>query len=364
MFTASLSIFLFGLVAAAAGGYVGAAIGGNFAFVITGFCVIFAWGIMVTPAANAVDPGIALNYIAFGPFAGPHIVFAGGAAAAAYAAHKGYIESGKEITGPLARLGRTDVLFVGSIFGVFGYLWQIGISQIPWFGTHTDSVALTVVCSAIIARLAFGNSAIGKASLFNTEKLLAKKNDKDSFMGRWDIDPTSDEKNPNIWLDWQARPRQFLPVSFMWGMFGAGVALMLAINFPTMAGAASSFPFAISAIIILFLCCGFNTQVQHHITIIGGLGAVVFLPVLAGHAGTIVDYYTKAGITTGANFWYLALAALIIGGIWGVFSGTFAEVWARVWYNRGTTHIDPPASTIWMSTTAIWLVAHFFDVIG
>ena len=116
MFTASLGIFLLGLLAAAAGGFFGAAIGGNFAFALTGFCVLFAWGIAVTPVGSTlgIDPSIAFNYIAFGPFVGPHITFAAGAAAAAYAAHKGYIPSGKDATSPLAGLGRPSVLMVGS----------------------------------------------------------------------------------------------------------------------------------------------------------------------------------------------------------------------------------------------------------
>ncbi len=44
MFTTSIGVFFFGLLAAIAGGAVGAAIGGNYAFVLTGFCVLASWG--------------------------------------------------------------------------------------------------------------------------------------------------------------------------------------------------------------------------------------------------------------------------------------------------------------------------------
>ena len=136
MFTASLGVFLFGLLAAIAGGAVGAAIGGNYAFVLTGFCVLASWGVFA-----ATGNSFGFDYISFGPFMGPHIAFAGGAAAAVYARYKGYMEDGKDVNSPLAGLGRPDVIYVGSIFGIFGYIVQIGISKIPWFGGHTDSVA-------------------------------------------------------------------------------------------------------------------------------------------------------------------------------------------------------------------------------
>lgn len=358
-FLGGIGIFLLGLVAAFAGGFVGAVIGGNLAFVMTGLCVFFAFGISVTPTVLGLNPGFAFDYLAFGPLFGPHISFAGGAAAAAYAAHKGYQETGKEITLPLARLGKMDVLYVGGLFGVMGYLIQLVVACVPWFGKHTDTVAFTVVTSAIIARLVFGDSAVGKASLFNKEKLLAKPNDKDGFMGVWDIDPEAG----NVWVEWQARPKQFIPSGFLWGMFGAGAALMVALNFPEVAGAAATFPFAVSAVIILFLCCGFNVQVNHHMTLIGGVAAINFLPILMGKGEEGVAVFAKlpemvaSGKLELNSAFLMALVALIIGGIFGAISATLCEVFARVWYNRGTTHIDPPASTIWLSTTLIMLVA-------
>ena len=47
MFTTSVGVFVFGLLAAIAGGAVGAAIGGNYAFVLTGFCVLASWGCLL-----------------------------------------------------------------------------------------------------------------------------------------------------------------------------------------------------------------------------------------------------------------------------------------------------------------------------
>ena len=80
MFTSDIAIFLLGLIAAIFGGYFGAAIGGNFAFTLTGFMILFSWGIFAVGGSD-----IGFNYVAFGPVMGPHITFAAGVAGAAYA---------------------------------------------------------------------------------------------------------------------------------------------------------------------------------------------------------------------------------------------------------------------------------------
>lgn len=149
-------ISVYWIIAAIAGGFIGACIGGNYAFVFTGVSALFGLGYMV-----ATKDSYVLDYIAFGPVFGPHVCFAGGAAASAYAAKRGYIEDGKDIVTPLSGLGKPDVWLVGSAFGVFGAILQKLVLMIPWFGHHTDSVAFTVFISAIVARLMFGDSIFG-----------------------------------------------------------------------------------------------------------------------------------------------------------------------------------------------------------
>lgn len=330
MFTASFGIFLLGLLASLAGGFVGAAIGGNFAFVLTGFNVLVAWGLFA-----GVGTTIGFDYLAFGPFAGPYVMFAGGVAAAAYAWKKGYLESAKDINSPLAGLGKLDVLLVGALFGMFGYLFQIGVSYIPWFGKHTDSVALTVVVSALIARVLFG-SKTGSGSILNPEKY----NNASGFMGK--IAPTPESQ----WLPWQEKFGYLVGLGGFFGAFAAGASIMLGHYIPGAAGLANSFPFAISAIIILFLIMGFNMPVQHHITNIGGLAGVMFLPVIAG------ANFDWNG-TWGSGDWTKAAIAILVGALFGILSGWLCEFFARVWYDRGTTHVDPPASAIWIMNTVV-----------
>ncbi|HOQ53249.1 MAG TPA: hypothetical protein PLF56_06505, partial [Micropruina sp.] len=206
MFTSDIVIFLLGLIAAIFGGYFGAAIGGNFAFTLTGFMILFSWGIFAVGGSD-----IGFNYVAFGPVMGPHITFAAGVAGAAYAMHKGLIESGRDASSPLARLGRLDVLLVGAAFGAFGYLFNIGLSFIPWFGSHIDSVALTVFTSNVLARLIWGN---GLLSPQNYNKGAT------SFMKK--IAPN----DTYFWLRYQEKPGQYLPLGFFAGGMAAAVSIM------------------------------------------------------------------------------------------------------------------------------------------
>lgn len=352
MFSVSLGIFLFGLIAALGGGALGAAIGGNHAFVFTGLMIFMAWGVYAATSSTW-----AFDYIAFGPFFGPHVAFAGGAAAAAYAANvKRYhlidmtdlsetdeVFAGKDVNSPLVKLNRPDVLAVGALFGALGYVIQIGVTKIPWLGSNIDSVALTVVISAFIHRLAFGGS------LLNPEKY----NDASGFMGK--IAPSAQ----NAWLRYQEGTGAIVGIGFFFGVAGGAVALATASLFPGAAGMAHVMPFAMSAVVILFLINGFNMPVQHHATIAAGLFAVKFLPVFMGQKLADFDY---AMFADGAANWddktfMIAVVVVLLAGVVGIIGMALAELSARLFYIRGNSHIDPPAMSIWITSVAIHGIA-------
>ncbi len=345
---------LFWAIAALGGGFFGAAIGGNFSFVITGFTALMALG---GAAAAGDDPGVAstmIGYLSFGPFIGPHVAFGGAAAAAAYAAKRGYTESGKDIVLPLARLGKPDVLLVGAMFGIGGHILQQCFAFMPWWGTHTDSVALTVLLSNMLARVLFGKNAQDPehgGSLINAEKMVDGMKPREGA----------------AWLRFMETPSQLLALGLFTGLAAAGGSLYLAYNMPGIGLSASAFPWAISAVTIFFLNIGYNIPVSHHMTILGGLGAIVFFPLLMGvpvygfeangPAGNLPGFPDVALFDGDGKMVGAAIGALIIGGLWGVIGAFFGEWAARIFYNRGTTHIDPPAISIWAGTTLIWIVA-------
>lgn len=347
MFTASIGLFIFGLLAAIAGGAVGAAIGGNYAFVLTGFCVLASWGMFAATGST-----FGFDYLAFGPFMGPHIAFASGVAGAIYARYKGYMDDGKDVNSPLAGLGRADVLCVGSIFGIFGYLLQIGITQLPWFGSHTDSVALTVITSGVLARIVFGGDpgkglfkgSLHTPHLYNTEAT--------GLLGK--IKP-----GPNgRWLEWQEKPGPLFAIGSLFGIFAGGSALFLAANVPGAAGVAPTFAFGISAVIILFLITNRNMPVQHHVTITAGLAAVQFFPILLGSKAAEFAWTPTANWDS--HTWLMAAFALVIAALAGLFAAFLCEFFARLWYNRGTSHVDPPAAAIWICNTVVVSLALLF----
>jgi hypothetical protein len=132
-------ISLVDVFAAFGGGILASAVGALPAFIFAGVLVV----------AGMTD-------LAFGPWFGPHIAFAGAVAATAFAAKRG-LETGKDILAPLIKLNDGTVLLMGGIFGALGYVVQKYLAAI---NTPTDTVALTVVITCVIARLIFGSRKI------------------------------------------------------------------------------------------------------------------------------------------------------------------------------------------------------------
>ena len=219
---------------------------------------------------------------------------------------------GKDIAVPLISIEKPDVLIVGALFGMGGYLVQLGIAKIPWFGTHTDSVAVTVFISALVVRL-----FIGRSSIFGNLP-------EGAGWGRFA------PKDETAWVRYHER---FVPNTILGlgaGLFAAGTALLLHNLYPD-AAPTQYFVFGLSAVSLLFLSLGLSFPVTHHITIIAGVGAVTFLPIVNGNE----------------------IVALIIGALFGMMSAWFAEAGARLFHDHGNTHIDPPATAIWPATTVV-----------
>lgn len=307
------------LLLAAGGGFFAAAIGGLHAFVFTGFLVLAGQAVIM----GGGTPDL-LTYGAFGPLFGPHISFAGGVAAVAYAARSGKEVGGKDIGVPLIGIERPDVLMVGAGFGMIGYVIQFLLAKIPGIGGLWDSVALTVILSAFIVRLAFGRS-----SIFGN---LPEGSGWGRFAPRDDA----------AWVRWHEKTVPNVVLGLFTGLLAGGVCLKLAEFYPhwAQAGAAYTFVFGISAMSLLFLSLGLSFPVTHHMTIIGALAALKFLPIVGGHP----------------------IPAMFIGAVAGMCSALVAELFARLWHDHGNTHIDPPAAAIWPMTLVVNGLAALFAV--
>lgn len=305
---------LFDFLTSAGGGAFGAAIGGLQAFIFTGFLVLA--GVVGLVGGNDT----LLNFGAFGPIFGPHISFAGAVAAAVYAARRGYggLE-GKDIVTPLISLGRPDVLLVGGIFGMFGYVLNNIVALIPWFGSNTDTIAFTVVVSGIVARLMFGRTGLLGAVPQGSG---------------WSRFAPTDTAN---WIRYHEKPGQATVLGLFAGLAGAGIAIVFTASFGNDPGGGQTVMFGVSAMSLLFLSLGMSVPVTHHMTLPAAVAAMAFMPIFGN-----------------------AVGALVMGMIFGVLGALIGEFFSRLWHIHGDSHIDPPAAAIWPTTTlALALAAAF-----
>ncbi|WP_233204241.1 hypothetical protein [Halegenticoccus soli] len=326
------------ILAALAGGAFGAALGALPAFIFTGFMVIAG---QVAEYVNPESAGIT-TAVAFGPPFSPAISFAGGAAAAAYAAKRGYMDTGfdyheaKNIA--FAQGTKPDILAVGAVFGVVGY-WLTQLSAVfllPW-----DAIAMGVTLSALIHRVVFGYSIIGDVrggGLFDMspfereetrvigEPATADGGDDAATDGGTATGKTRFAVEP--WLPHQYKWPGVATIGVFGGLLGGFIALETGLVF---------LGFGISAATLVFLNCGVEKiPVTHHITLIGSAGAVAAV----------------GGDPTGAT-----TLGLVAGGIFGLLSALFGEAFQRVFYAHGDTHWDPPAAAIVMGSLLIALLA-------
>ena len=308
-----LDFSLLVLIGAFGGGLFGAAIGGLNAFIFTGFTVLA--GVAIAASGGDYD---FLGNVAFGPVFGPHIAFSGGVAAAAFANRQGMIEDGKDIASGMVGLANPAVLVVGGVFGIIGYVGQVLLDQVPLalgvggdFG-YTDTIALMVALSNIIARLVFGKAGI-----------IGKLSEEAAARGRFVAD------GANVWVPFQKD----------WGMaavigIGAGAigAFIVGAGFAQgdldAAGAVLVTGFGISAASLIFLTFGKDCPVTHHMTLPAAVAAFQML-----NAGFAIE------------------AAMIVGVLFGVIGALLGEFFARLFLIHGDTFVDPPANAIWSATT-------------
>ncbi|SKC55301.1 hypothetical protein [Maledivibacter halophilus] len=281
------------ILAAFGGGLLGAVIGALPAFIFTGFI-----GLVGVAVIAAGGPEIILNDITFGALFGPHIAFAGGVAAAAYAANKKKVlDSGMNTLIPLSKYRDAGILIVGGVFGVLG----LGINYL--YSTilvlQTDTIAMTVVTSGIIARLVFGNTG-----LFG--KMI----------------PADDEVAAASELN---RRRYFPDLKTLGLNIIIGLGLGLVVSYVVILTNIGPFGFCVSAASLMFAQMGFSIPATHHITLVAGLAAI-------------------------------ATGNIFIGAAFAILSAILFEIAALIFNSNCDSHIDPPATAIFICAFIIFAV--------
>lgn len=218
------------ILAAFGGGLFGALIGALPAFIFTGFTGLI--GVALAMAGVDYDW---FGTVTFGYMFGPHIAFAGGVAAAAFAANKKKVlGNGADILTPMNKFADPTILIVGGVFGIYGlfinYLLA-GVWSVP-----TDTVAFAVWFSGVTARLVFGSSGL------TGNKVEGRK-----YM----------PSGANIVYD-----------------ILLGVSLGAVIGYLAQWSGVAAIGFVISAATLIFAQAGFDVPGTHHITLLAGVAAL------------------------------------------------------------------------------------------
>lgn len=290
------------LIAAFGGGVFAASIGAMPAFIMTGVFAVVGAVAGMCGAADASN--VLVNYLAFGSFFGPHIAFAGGVASAAYAKKKGISENGADIVTACAGYNAPDVLLIGGVFGVIGFLFKELVVVNIFAGTIsnrlvTDAPGFTVFCSALLVRLVFGGKLRTGDSSISKGSALANT----------------------------------IVIGLCYSLMIAGVylaAIEVGVPVETFGGLYHVLVFGMAAIGLIFAEFGQPFFGCHHIVIIA--------------AETVVQCYNNTG-----NIWM----ALIMAIIFGTVSAIICDVETNL-INSGTdSHIDGPACAILIMTFVV-----------
>lgn len=320
------------LLAGLAGGALGAAVGGFPALSLAGLLVIVGEAgdvlarvigeqTMANPGAFA---GLGITEtVSLGPALGPHVAFAGGVAAAAYAGRKGRVDTdspfhpAKDVSVPLG--SASDVLLIGGIFGVTGVLLARLAASLS---LPLDPVAFAVVLSAFGHRIAFGYPLIGRIrgdlldmTPYARGERRAGVGESSAGEGRYVVEP------------WQ-------PSHYEWeSVVGLGAAVGLASAYIGDATGSVFLAFGIALALLLFRSLGLGrVPIVHHIALPASIAAL--------------------GLS-GADPW----VAVLVGGFFGVIGAVVGELAGRSLYAHADTYLDPGFTSILVTSLLLALLA-------
>lgn len=325
------------VLAAFAGGAFGASIGALPSFSLAGLMVIVGelYRLTVKTLGVEVLPVDLTASIGFGVVLGPHVAFGGGAAALAYAAKRGYLDTefeyhpAKEVTRGLG--SKPDVLVVGGLFGIVGY-WIATLSTTV--AAPVDPIALGVVGSALIHRAVFGYSLVGArpGQWFDMRPYERSQNTGD--------EPVADGGTSSVepWLPYQYRWSNVVTLGLVVGVLGGYIAYLTASPF---------LAFGISVVALVLLNADVaEIPVTHHISLPASTAVLALVD-------TPMTALTPSLVTGAVPLWL----AVLVGGGFGIVGALLGEVLQRIFYAHAETHLDPPAASIVVTSFVIAILA-------
>lgn len=297
-----MDITLYMLIFAFVGGAFGALIGALPNFILCGFVALA--GIVATMAGATFDFNGA---IVWGAFLGPQVGFAGGAAATIYAKKIGVLGSGKDIGASLAGLKRPDVIVVGGVFGIVGYLIAQGLGVL--LPGKLNTVATSIFIVALLSK-----------AIFDTPNVMGKvPEDVARSGGRFSA------RCEQVWVDVCRTPAELTLTGLVVGGLSASATAVM-MQDPRTAPVATVLGFSISTISILFVMIGVKLPITHHMALAASVAA---------------------SLTSGDVIWGMAF---------GVLAAFTAHYLAQTFLVFGDTWVDPPSMALSvLSVVSLWI---------
>lgn len=359
------------VVAALVGGAFGAAVGGYRAFGLAGLAVAVGEVLTVVGGGAGGSPGVLgatglTATVGLGPALGPHVAFAGGLAAAAYAGRRGDgsddfdYHPAKDVA--TARWSNPGALAAGAAFGLVGLVVTRGSAALalPW-----DPVMFSVVVSGFLHRVAFGYPLVGTVRGGLLDMRPFERDDRrppvTERAARVDGGATGRPRTPNgggeaegeearylvePWLPYQYEWGRVAPLGVAGGAFGGLTAYLTG---------SALLAFGITAAGLLLVGSDVDeVPVTHH----AALPASIAVVGLAGTAepAVLASGAAPAEVQGAVSFG----AALLVGAAFGLVAALVGELAQRTLYAHGDTHLDPPAVAIVVTTLLIAVL----DVVG
>ncbi|MBM9512631.1 hypothetical protein [Desulfogranum marinum] len=300
------------------GGVVGAALGGLFSFVICGLVVLVGCVVIMSGGSEFI-----LLQVGLGPIFGPHVGgFVAGCVAVTYAAGvKKNLASatGKDILSPLVDTS-WDVLIVGGVAAVIAHLLLQVLAKIPVINTF-DIIALDVVIMQIAAR-AFFCQEMPLGNLDSIKKYGLLGTDKGSLS----------------WVPWAASPSKLITIGLGVGLLSGGLAM----GVKEAMVASGTYANPGGPVVPVIIC--WSLAAISLIALELGTGEIQKFPVW--HCQSILSAIA-----------FLTFDSILIAGVVGILAALLQELMARLFWNHGSNHIDPPACAIAVGTFIINMVS-------
>jgi len=297
--------FLLNCGVALIGGCLGAALSGLGGFVLFGLLGSLGFLLLLGAHDNAW-----INAITGSPLLKPSVCFLGGVIATAYARRQGLIQCGKDIGRSFISYRRFDILAVGGVAGLSGYLINQSVETL--LSGRVDTIALTVFALPLFIKYHWR---------------MTKTNDCEAS--------SHAVPSPYRFFEKFTRPLGKTLVACVVGLCTPLVTTMFFLP-PETRPYAGLPVFFLSAVSLFPLFMGIPIPATHHFS--GPAGAVALL------------WLSLHGVTAGPR--EVALVTL-----WGVTAAQVSVlaggVMEKLFFTEGDIHIDPPAMGILVSTAVM-----------